>query len=72
MAEKIDMSEHSEIIIAISALLSSLTALVAVFIGPVIASRLQKRLSVAAMREKWIHDFRQVLSELSEAPPVSA
>lgn len=49
---------------AIAALLSSLTALVAVFIGPIITARIQHRQMVAGMREKWIYDLRQILSDI--------
>jgi hypothetical protein len=52
---------------AIATLLSALTALVAVFIGPFISARLQSRQQLSAMREKWIEDLRQALSELISA-----
>ena len=52
---------------ATATLLSALTALVAVFIGPFISARLQSRQQLSAMREKWIEDLRQTLSELISA-----
>lgn len=57
---------------AIAALISSATALVAVFIGPVITARLQHRQTVAAMREKWIQDLRKTLSELISTAETAA
>ena len=58
------MNIDKDTMTAIAALLSSLTALVAVFIGPVISARLQHRQMVVEMREKWIQDLRQTLSDM--------
>ena len=58
------MNLDKDSITAIAALLSSLTALVAVFIGPIITARIQHRQTVAGMREKWIYDLRQILSDM--------
>lgn len=58
------MNLDKDTMTAVAALLSSLTALVAVFIGPIITARVQQRQMVAGMREKWIYDLQQTLSEL--------
>lgn len=54
---------EKDTITAITSILSASTALVAVFAGPWIASRLQRRQAVSAMREKWIQDLRLTLSD---------
>lgn len=54
-----------ELLTAIAAILSACTALIAVLIGPLISARVQHRQQVAEMREKWAHDLRDTLSELT-------
>lgn len=44
-------------------MISALTALVAVVIGPLITLRVSKRQVFAPMRQAWIYDFRKLISE---------
>ena len=48
----------------IAAIISATTALVAVFVGPVMTSRIQRREKLSGMREKWINDLRETLSSV--------
>ena len=62
----------NDLLTAIAALISSATALVAVFIGPAITARLQHRQTISAMREKWIQDLRETISELISTAETAA
>ncbi|WP_136065870.1 hypothetical protein [Pontiella sulfatireligans] len=53
-----------EILTGIAAIISAGTALVAVFIGPLVTAKINRQDSLSAMREKWIADLRETLSEI--------
>lgn len=46
-------------------ILSLLVALATVFFGPLISARIAKRSMLGPMRQKWINDLRDLLSEIS-------
>jgi hypothetical protein len=48
----------------IAAIISAMTALVAVFVGPVMTARIQRRGRLSGMRETWINDLRKTLSSV--------
>jgi len=47
--------------------LSLLVAGLAVFVGPVLSARSAKRAMLGPMRQKWINDLRQLLSEITSS-----
>ena len=48
----------------IAAVVSAVTALVAVFVGPLMTARIQRRDRLSGMREKWIYELRDALSSV--------
>jgi len=46
-------------------ILSLIVAALAVFFGPMISARAAKRAMLGPMRQKWINDLRELLSEIS-------
>lgn len=61
-----------ELTSSITGLISATTALVAVFVGPIINAKIQHRQSVATMRHNWIQELRQLLSELFSTAELAA
>lgn len=61
-----NMPASPDSLMAIVAAFSALLALVAVMIGPYFAGRAQHKNNVAAMRERWMKDLREVVSEFTE------
>jgi len=45
--------------------LSLMVAALAVFFGPLLSARVAKRAMLGPMRQKWINDLRELLSEIS-------
>ena len=56
----------------VAGLISAATALVAVFVGPRITAKIQHRQTVTTMRQQWIQDLRQTLSELFSSAEAAA
>lgn len=56
----------------VAGLVSMVTALVAVFIGPRITAKIQHLQTIATMRQQWIQDLRQSLAELFSNAEVAA
>lgn len=46
-------------------ILSLIVAALAVFFGPLLSARAAKRAMLGPMRQKWINDLRELLSEIS-------
>lgn len=61
-----------ELLTAIAGIISACTALIAVLIGPIITERSSHRKTVSAMREKWINDLRETLSDLTSTAETAA
>ena len=61
-----------EILTGIAAIISAFTALAAVFIGPLVTAKINRQDSLSAMREKWIADLRQTLSEIISTAETSS
>lgn len=61
-----------EILTGIAAIISAITALTAVFIGPLITSKINREETRSTMREKWVSELRQILSELISTAETSA